>query len=240
LQNDSLVKLTPRLKAVADMVLPGQPMADIGSDHGYLPLYLVNQGIVPSAIAVEVRQGPWAKADHQVRLHGLERKIQVRLGDGLKPLQPGEVASAVLAGMGAQTIVKILTESMSIVNGLKRLVLQPMAEIPALREWLYRHHFHLTHEELVREGDRYYVVMAVQAGHRPMPSAIELEVGPLLIANRHPLLKPYLAKTIRQDEQVLLELKNVDTEKAIRQRKLLEKRLEELKEVMTWLSCAKP
>jgi tRNA (adenine22-N1)-methyltransferase len=240
LQNDGLVKLTPRLKAVAGLVLPGQPMADIGSDHGYLPLYLVSKGIVPSAIAVEVRQGPWAKADHQVRLHGLERKIEVRLGDGLKPLKPGEVATAALAGMGTQTMIKILTESMPIVNRLKRLVLQPMAEIPVLREWLYRHHFHLTHEELVREGDRYYVVMAAGLGHKPMPSVTELEVGPLLIANRHPLLVPYLAKTIRQDEQVLLELKNITTEKAIRQQQLLEKRLEELKEVMTWLSCAKP
>lgn len=239
MQNDGLVKLTPRLKAVADLVLPGQPMADIGSDHGYLPIYLVTQKIVPSAIAVEVRQGPWTKAHHQVRLYGLEEQIQVRLGDGLTPLQPGEVATAVLAGMGTQTIIKILIESMSVAQELERLVLQPMVEIPVLREWLYHHDFHLTHEELVREGDRYYVVMAARAGYRPIPSPIELEIGPILMANRHPLLQPYLAKDIEQTKQVLLELKNINTEKATGQRQLLEKRLGKLKEVMRWLSCAK-
>lgn len=238
MQNDSLVKLTPRLKAVANLVLPGQPMADIGSDHGYLPLYLVSQGIVPAAIAVEVKPGPWSRADRQVRFHGLEEKIQVRLGDGLKPLEPGEVATAVLAGMGTQTIIKILTEAMAVAQKLKRLVLQPMVEIPLLREWLYQHHFHLTHEELVQEGNRYYVVMAVQAGYRPMPPAVELSVGPILMANRHPLLKPYLAKAIEQDEQILQELSRVNTTKTARQRQLIAKRLEERKEVMKWLSCA--
>ncbi|NLC76237.1 MAG: SAM-dependent methyltransferase [Clostridia bacterium] len=240
MDTDKPVKLNPRLKAVARLVIPGEPVADIGSDHGYLPIYLVSRGIVPSAVAVEVSPGPWARADRQVRLYGMEGEIQVRLGDGLQPIRPGEVATAVLAGMGTQTIIRILAEAGPVVRSLKRLVLQPMVEVPLLRKWLYEQGLHLTQEELVQEGHRYYVVLAAEKGIKPMPSAMELELGPLLMANKHPLLKEYMLQVLRQDEALLAELKQFDSEKALRQRQLLEKRLKEWKEVMRWLFPAEP
>lgn len=233
------MKLTPRLEAIAHLVLPGQPMADIGSDHAYLPLYLVKGEIVPYAIAVEVRQGPWAKAERLIRLHDLAGKIEVRLGDGLQPLQPGEIATAVLAGMGAQTIIEVLSVAELVLQSLQRLVIQPMVEVALVREWLYSHDWHLIDEELVQEGERYYVVLVAEPGAESLPPKISLELGPKLLAKKHPLLKPYINKLINKNRQILEALERAKSEKAFKHQRELQNKIAAMEEVMRWLSCAK-
>lgn len=234
------IKLSPRLGAIAGLVIAGKPMADIGSDHAYLPVYLVKNRIVPSAVAVEVRPGPWKRAATQVNLHGLADKIEVRLGDGLAPLEPGEVATVVLAGMGARTITRILSNAKALLPSVKRLIIQPMAEVPLVRQWLYEHGFHLTGEELVQEGEHYYFILVAEEGEEKLPSSLELEFGPILLAKKHPLMYPYVNKLTRQEERILSALQPADSVKANREKQAVEKRLDQLKEVMKWLSGAKP
>lgn len=234
------VKLSPRLQAVAGLVLPGEPVADIGSDHAYLPIYLVQKGLVPSAVAVEVHPGPWERAAAQVRLHRLEDKIQVRLGDGFAPLAPGEVTTAVIAGMGARTIIRILRQGQALLPTLKRLVLQPMGGVPAVRQWLHDHGFYLVDEELVLEGEQFYFILGAERGEIKPLSGWEQEFGPVLLAKRHPLLVPYLERLIRQEERVLASLQRGVSAKAGEKKQAAVARLNRLKEVMRWLSSAKP
>lgn len=239
LQKEIGIKLTPRLKAVADAVLSGQPMADIGSDHAYLPIYLVQAGLIPAAIAIEVRQGPWDKAQRQVRFYGLKEQIEVRLGSGLLPVQPAEVATVVLAGMGTQTIIDILTNAKHNLHSFQRLVIQPMVEVALMRKWLYCNGWHLVEEDLVQEGGRYYVVLVAKHGAKPLPSEIDLELGPCLLIKKHQLLIPYLDKLIKKERKILKALKKARIEENIRQRQKLQVKIIELEEVRRWLSCAK-
>lgn len=240
LPKETGIKLSPRLKAIAGLVVAGEPMADIGSDHAYLPIYLVKNRIVPSAVAVEVRPGPWKRAATQVSLHGLADKIEVRLGDGLSPLKKGEAATVVLAGMGARTITRILSNAEEILPSFKRLVIQPMAEVSLVRQWLYEHGFHLFDEELVQEGEHYYFILAAETGQKKLPSPLELEFGPILLAKKHPLIYPYVDKLWRQEERVLSALQQAVSVKANQEKQAVEKRLNQLKEVMKWLSGVKP
>jgi tRNA (adenine22-N1)-methyltransferase len=135
-ERENIIKLSPRLQAVADMVKTGHKLADIGTDHAYLPIYLVQEGRIPSAVAIDVHQGPYKSALQQVAAQGLKEKIKVLLGDGLEPLHFGQVDVAVLAGMGSTTMMDILNEKPEVTSSLKQLVLQPMVGIAQIRKWL--------------------------------------------------------------------------------------------------------
>ena len=130
------MELSKRLAAIAAMAEPGDRLADIGTDHGYLPIYLVEQNIAPSAIAMDVVEGPLARAFAHVREHGLEEKIVLRKSDGFEKLLPGEADAAVIAGMGGPLMIRILEEGKKTAESLKYLILSPQSDIPAVRRYL--------------------------------------------------------------------------------------------------------
>lgn len=213
------MRLSERLMAIANFVPQGSKIADIGTDHAYLPIYLVREGVCPVAIGGDVHQGPFEAARRAVQEAGLVDFISVRLGDGLRVVQPGEVEVAVIAGMGGGTIRVILEESPQIVADLKRLILQPMVDAAPLREWLVINGWQLVDEELAEEEERLYEVIAAEKGqlclaHLPdagpnlIPDAVLLEVGPKLVEKRHPLLGKHLAKLIQDRKRVLEQLQN--------------------------------
>ncbi len=131
-----MTSLSPRLQAVVERVLPGQPVADIGTDHGALACALIREDRVPRAIAVDVATGPVGRAQDAVHRAGLGARISVRLGDGLGPLGPGEVGTVVLCGMGGATIIRILEAGRDKLGAVARLVLSPHTAAPALRRSL--------------------------------------------------------------------------------------------------------
>ena len=104
------MELSKRLKAVAELVTPGMRLADVGTDHGYIPIYLTEAGVIPSAIAMDINKGPLERAKEHIREHGLEGKIQTRLSDGLKNLQMNEADCMIAAGMGGGLVIRILSE----------------------------------------------------------------------------------------------------------------------------------
>ncbi|WP_198957448.1 tRNA (adenine(22)-N(1))-methyltransferase [Paenibacillus selenitireducens] len=159
-----IIKLSERLKLIADQVPHGSRVADIGSDHALLPCYLVNSGQALSAIAGEVNPGPLEAAQKQVREEQLEQYITVREGDGLAVIQPGEVNVITIAGMGGSLIVKILSADPAKLVGIERLVLQPNVGEDTVRQWLLQENWLLVDEHILEEDGKFYeVIVAVRA-----------------------------------------------------------------------------
>ena len=127
------MQLSLRLSAIADLVTEGNRLVDVGCDHGYLPVYLIQQKKIPSAIAMDVRKGPLSRAQEHIRQYGLEEYIQTRLSDGLEGLKAGEGDTLVIAGMGGPLMERILTDGRSVRNSFSELILQPQSDIPHFR-----------------------------------------------------------------------------------------------------------
>ncbi len=159
------VTLSKRLQMLAGMVTPGNRLVDVGCDHGYLSIYLVQKGICPEGIAMDVRQGPLACAEEHVRESGLGDYIKVRLSDGLGAYAAGEAETMVCAGMGGRLMGRILSESMEKAKSFQELILQPQSELEEFREFLRKAGFAVTEEEAVcEEGKFYFAMKAVPLG----------------------------------------------------------------------------
>ena len=169
-------QLDARLSAAAALVRPGAAVADIGCDHGKLTAYLAASGLYPKVIGADLRPGPLAKARQTLAEAGLSPQVELRLGDGLSVLAPGEVGTIVLAGVSAQTTADILSAAPWIFapNG-PRLVLVPATKHAVLRGWLYTHGFALVRDLPIEAAGRWYAVMAAEfTGAALAPDAISL------------------------------------------------------------------
>ena len=161
-----------RLLCAAGMVRKGGTLADIGTDHAHLPVWLIQNGICERAIAADIGEGPAASARRTVAEAGLQDRIEVRVGDGLTVLAPDEATDIVIAGMGGETIADILCAAPWLKDGQdRRLVLQPMTKTAELRQWLYENGFSIEEEHLIRDGRHLYCVMAAAFTDAPMPTS---------------------------------------------------------------------
>ncbi len=191
-----------RLETIASLVPPHCVLADIGTDHAYLPVWLLEQGKIDRAIAGDIAEGPCQAARNTVAMHKLEQQVEVRLGSGLSVLAPGEAGCIAIAGMGAATIISILEADMETAKRAQLLVLQPMAGAAALRAWLIGNGWQLVDEELVDDEPHFYEIIAAKRGHADLGDEAELAVGPVLLAQGHPLL-------CKQIERKLVEYKRL-------------------------------
>lgn len=156
----NILRLSRRLQAVADYLPTSAYFADIGSDHAYLPCYVCLHDKTARAIAGEVRQGPWQRATDTVRQYGLDRAVNVRLGDGLEILSPGEAEQIVIAGMGGSLIANILEEGKEKLENVKRIVAQPNVDVRSTRRWLLKNGFAVTDEVIIEEQGHIYEIIA--------------------------------------------------------------------------------
>lgn len=198
--------LSPRLKAVADLVPALRCVADIGSDHALLPLYLIEKGIAQRAIAVEKARGPAATARRAVAAAGMEERIEVRVGEGLSSLSAGEAEVVVIAGMGGETIAAILTAGATVARTARLVITQPMNRAAFFRHWLTQNGWRICAEGLAKERKHLYQVIAIVSGIGQELSWLEEELGPCLLTSRHPFLKELAARTLRYYEQRLTGL----------------------------------
>ena len=158
-----LPTLDARLMTAAQLVRPGQPVADIGCDHGKLTAVLAASGRYPKVIGADLRPGPLARAKQTLEHAGCQDRAELRLGDGLSVLSPGEVGSIVLAGVSAQTSWEILEKAPWVFTvGGPRLVLVPATRHSELRRWLWTHGFELVADHPVQAAGRWYAVMAAE------------------------------------------------------------------------------
>ncbi|WP_215829850.1 tRNA (adenine(22)-N(1))-methyltransferase [Pelorhabdus rhamnosifermentans] len=235
------MKLGERLAAIAQMVLPGATIADIGTDHAYLPVELIRRGKVSRAIAGDIHEGPYQAATVTVKEAGLSKQISVRLGDGLAVLEPGEVDTVILAGMGGSTMIQILAAQGNVTASLKQIILQPMNGAALLREWLHKQKWLFVEETLVEEEGHLYEIIRVMKQSEQMERAVQplkpilYEVGPLLWHNKPPLLSRHLLLKIHSLEGVLEQLKRSTSLAAAQKSKFYRGKLDELREMMACL-----
>ena len=171
------LELTPRLRMVADMLPDNVRLADVGTDHAYLPAALMLEGKIPFAIAADLREGPLSRAKETVQEYGLSGKIAFRLCDGLAGIKAEEVDAVSIAGMGGETIAMILEAAPWTREQNTALVLQPMSSMDELRTWLGRNGYTIKEERLAREGDTIYTALLVSAGDMPSMTAAEICAG---------------------------------------------------------------
>ena len=217
-----MMELSKRLQAVADLVTAHYKLADIGTDHAYIPIYLTQQKKITEAIALDVNEGPLQRAEEHIRENGLEAEIETRLSNGFQALQPGEVQSAVIAGMGGGLVIRILKEGEEVVRKLEECILQPQSEIEKVRAFLLEKGYEFLEEDMVCEDGKYYPMMTVRPPVADTAvkcwDTVQLKYGKLLLEKQHPVLREYLEREIRIYQSILEGLKAKDSDR-IRQRK---------------------
>ena len=168
------LELTPRLQAVASFVPKGARLADIGTDHAYLPVYLLLKGQISGAVAADIHKGPLDHARQTAEEYGCTDQITFRLCNGLKDVKSYETDAIAIAGMGGETIIDILSGVKWVKEQGIPVVLQPMSRQPELRRWLWQNGYVIEHEVVVQEGDTLYVVISARPGQgMPMTAAEE-------------------------------------------------------------------
>lgn len=192
--------LTERLSLVATMVDKGAVVADLGTDHGYLPVYLVKKGICSSAIACDINKGPLEKGRQNIALNHLEDKIETRLSDGLENIKPNEADTFIIAGMGADVIIHIISSCPFILDQSYTLIIQPMSKYYVLIEWLYKKGFNICKQECTHEGKRHYtVIKAVYSGEEKNLSPVDTYIGRMDLTDRE--CKDFLNIEIKKAEK---------------------------------------
>ena len=200
------MELSVRLQAVADMVTEGTKVADVGTDHAYIPIYLVEHDKNPSAIAMDINRGPLKKAEENISSHNLENKIETRLSDGLKQLHLGEADSVVIAGMGGGLVVKIMEEGTLHKKYVKEWILQPQSEISKVRQYLNENGYCIVEENMVIDKGKFYPMMRVTEGTIEEYTQEELCYGKCLLKEKNPILKKFLEKEIDIKKEILEKL----------------------------------
>lgn len=192
------VSLTPRLLAAADYARKGRTIADIGTDHAYLPIYLVSNGISKSALACDVRKGPLDRANENIKAAGLENRITTKLTDGLSGVESFSPDDIFLCGMGGELIVSIIEKSSFVRSEGIRLILQPMTHAEIVRRYLSLNGFIITDETIVSEkGNKLYqIIVAEYTGIGYELDEAELILGPLNIKNQSPELRLLTDKVV--------------------------------------------
>lgn len=198
------VRMCPRLAAIAELIVAGQTVADIGTDHALLPAALVLRGTVPRALACDRAADPLARARVTIERYGLADRIALRLGEGLAAIGDDDVATAVIAGVGARTAVKILAEDPGRVRRFTRVVVQPNDGLEPMRRWLVDHDLDIVDERLVEDRDRFYTAIAAEPGRAASrawtPAA--WAVGPVVLRRGGAVLDRWAAAELRLCDRV--------------------------------------
>ena len=226
------MELSKRLKRIAEHVDKCESVADIGTDHGYIPIYLVKEGICKKAIASDINKGPIEKAKVNVAFEGVSNKVKCLLGPGLNSLKVGEVNGVILAGMGGNLTRDILLADMDKVKKYDFIILQPAQNPEVLREFLYKNDYEIIDEDLIKDEGRFYELFKVKYNENSeklvFEDELEYEVSTLLREKNHPLFKEFIEEKINKCETILSFIKE-DTEAAKKRKSDLEEKINKLK-----------
>lgn len=253
-----IVKLSLRLLAIANKVPADAKLADIGSDHALLPVYLAQKGQICTAVAGELNDGPYTSARSQVKEARLDDVIDVRQGDGLEVVKPGEVNTVVIAGMGGGLISSILEQGKEKLETVNRLILQPNVGEKIVRTWLVEHGWALKEEHLLQEDGVFYEIIVADraaAAHdendilfspyidecgNEMTKLLQMEMGPFLLRKREPMLVQKWQNELRKLDRIIENMGRSETIEAIDKRKQLESLYKQIEEVLSCLQKDKP
>ena len=210
------VVLSKRLQAVADMVTTGNRVCDVGCDHGFVPIYLVQQGISPTVLAMDVKSGPLSAAKAHISEQGMENVIETRMSDGLHNYNIGESDTLICAGMGGRLMMRILSDDRAKTESFRELILQPQSEIEQFRAWLRGQGYCIVEENMIEEDGKFYPMMRVETMPKLDNTCDDLKdaefcklidrYGPFLLFNKNQTLIAYLEREIGIYEGILSEL----------------------------------
>lgn len=221
--------MSRRMQKLASLVTEGNRLADVGTDHGYIPIALMQAGKIPSAIAMDVNRGPLARAEAHIREAGLATYIETRLSDGLRELGAEDADTVLIAGMGGMLILRILTEGIPHLSGVEELILQPQSDVYRVRDWLQKHGYRVETEELVEEDGKYYPMMRAVRGQERRMEQAELYYGKAEVQRSPEVLRSYLETKLQEGQRILLKLEANGKEDTAR--------AQEIKESMKMTGC---
>lgn len=241
------MELSRRLQALADMVTPGNRVADIGCDHGFVSIYLYERHIAPKVYAMDVRKGPLCRAKEHIAAHGLTEYIETRLSDGLDALKDGEADALICAGMGGRLMARILLQGLSKAVKMRELILQPQSELLLFRQFLREHRMVIAEERLVKEDGKFYPMMRVipngdKTGY-PLfdgnglltaeeAGRVSDRYGALLLWQKHPLMQEYLTLLLNRNKGILSSLpENGQEERRVE----IKQEISDMEKCLLWL-----
>ncbi len=229
------MKLTPRLRAIAELVKQDERVGDIGTDHGYIPIWLVETGRCQKVVASDINAGPTENARRAISLAGLTDQIDARLGGGLLPYTVGEIDTVIIAGMGGLLIADILMERPEMTASVKRFILQPMQAQAELRKWLHEHDYYIIEERLAREGNRIYEILVVEHDAQNIEDEISYELGVNMLKTGDDLSIFFMEKKIKQLKAIVGGLQHSKDDTADVRITALRHKLERFEEVLKCL-----
>ncbi len=222
--------LSDRLKKVASFVEKNTVLADIGSDHAYLPCYLVHTNVISKAIAGEVVKGPFESAKKQVKNEGLEENISVRLGNGLEVISKDDhVKTITIAGMGGPLITSILEAGKEKLDSVETLILQPNIHAKVIREWALKEDWKIMQEAILEENEKIYEILVLERGKMKLTDS-ELLLGPFLMKENSPIFQKKWSTERKEWERIKEQLQKIPSSKEV---------LEKIEELDTKISFVK-
>lgn len=227
--------LTSRLKAIADSFDKCDCIADIGSDHAHLPIFLIKNNKAAKAIATDINMGPANISKKRIQQYELDSLIDVRVGSGLKVLKYNEADIIVISGMGGLLIMDIIEESLEIAKSAKLLVLQPMRDGYLLRKWLFENGFEITDVEIVKEENKYYEIIWIKPNDKVDKNLVINYIDDKLLSKRNPILVEYIDSKILEYKKITKELKEHNTPNTVKRLKECNDMLEYYKGVKVCL-----
>lgn len=229
------IKLTARLQKIADQVTIGHRVADIGTDHGYIPIYLLKNKISPFIIAGDINEQPLKSARNNIAANNLTNSAETRLGNGLSILKPKEVDAAIIAGMGGLLISELLDNSKEIAQNLSTLILQPMQAQSELRKYLISNNFIIEKDVLVKEDRHIYEIIVAKPGKQGAVDPICYEVGFHINSNPKPLAIEFIDRKIKTIKEIIQDISENASGSSVKKLKEMKNKLNRLEEVFLCL-----
>ncbi len=212
-------KIPKRMLAIAALVDHAKTLADIGCDHAYISINLLENGKAEKIIASDLREGPLNIAKENIKLAGFEEKIETRLCSGLESFAAGEVDTILISGMGGMLVKEILSEGIKVVEAADTLILEPQSDLRVVRAYLRKIGFEIVEEDMLKESGKYYqIIKAVKAeinqvSENEIVLMAEDEFGSVLIKKKHPVLKEFLLNRKVHFEELLQNREFIESKK---------------------------
>lgn len=229
------MQLSRRLSAIASFVPKGSRVIDVGTDHAYIPIYLVEQGIAETCLATDINKGPLEKAKKNLVAHGIEC-VTLKQTNGLAGIEIGSGDVVMISGMGGYLIIDILEKSLPLVQSMKKLILQPQQDIVEVRKYLHEIGFIIEDETFVEDEEKYYTIIVAVPGKERYEKAYEYLYGKCLIEKKSPVLKKWVAEKLMKQQGIYKAIEMQTSFSVLKRKKELEEEIQILKEVQSCLS----
>ena len=202
----SSIKLSKRLECIVSNVKSGGIVADIGCDHAFTSICLVERKLAKGAIAMDINKGPLKRAKKHITQAGMEEYILTRLSDGAEELKEGEADTILISGLGGALITDILAKSINTIKTSEELVLSPQSEIYLVRHFLHNNGFKIVHEDMVKEQGKFYVIIRAVQGEEHYKEEAGYIYGEYLINYKNQILKEFLIKEQKRIKTILYKI----------------------------------